>query len=76
MRRWYDQMSTSCEGCLCCVTGEHPNGMPYRACRWYGYIFHEDLEMTDEPCPHRVTDAEKAAAPPPPKSIRQMGGRR
>lgn len=63
--RWYDQMSASCAGCLRCVAGEFPDGTHYRACRWYGYIFHEE---------RGVTDAVKVAEPPRPKSIRQMGG--
>lgn len=74
MMRWYDQMSASCAGCLRCVAGEFPDGTPYRACRWYGYIFHEERGVSDEPCPRRVTDAVKVAEPPRPKSIRQMGG--
>ena len=74
MRRWYDQMSASCAGCLRRVTGEFPGGTPYRACRWYGYIFHEERGVSGEPCPHRVTDAVKVAEPQRPKSIRQMGG--
>lgn len=73
--RWYDQRSVSCDGCLRLRLGAFPDGTPYEACRWYGYILHDELGVSDEPCSYRETDAERAEAPRP-KSIRQMGGRR
>jgi len=50
MGRYYDHLSISCRGCVYFAGGEFPSGEPYKCCRLFGYIFHEEKGVSPEEC--------------------------
>lgn len=76
MTRYYDQKTVQCRDCMFYQPGEYPNGVPYMACRAYGYILHDDKPATDEPCDKFVSEADaesKRLDAMRARSIRQLG---
>ena len=65
--RYYDHRSVSCDGCKYDQPGQYPDGKAYRACRWFGYIFHEWKGVSPEECLSRKDPEE-----PERKVVRSM----
>ena len=43
MDKYYDQKCPDCGQCGWLKGGSYPDGRPYEACEWYGYILHETV---------------------------------
>lgn len=43
MEKYYDQRCPDCDTCGWRKDGSYPNGRPYEACEWYGYILHDTV---------------------------------
>ena len=68
--RYFDQLSISCTDCRFFAGGEYPDGTPYKACRYFGYIFHEDKGVSSELCDAKRTDYDEIKSTP--KSLSEM----
>lgn len=62
MIRYYDQKCLLCEkGCVHFATDAYPDGTPYEACRFYGYILHPGKGVADEDCIGFLTEEQQKA---------------
>lgn len=68
--RYFDQLSISCTGCRFFATDEYPDGTPYKACRYFGYIFHEDKGVSSELCEAKRTDCDEIKSTP--KNLKEL----
>lgn len=68
--RYYDHKSSQCNTCAWIETGEFPDGTPYECCKCYGYIFHPEKGISDEPCPSRCNERPQPKKDEPKKKKR------
>lgn len=50
MNKYYDEKCEQCAQCGHYAMGAYPSGVPYEACRRYGYILHPEKGITQESC--------------------------
>lgn len=49
---YYDEQTPQCESCGWWAHDMFPDGKPYDACRWWGYIQHKKTELA---CPSAMS---------------------
>ena len=59
MTKYYDEKCLLCERCFYHAFGNYPDGRPYEACRFFGYILHPEKGISEEDCTGFITPEDK-----------------
>lgn len=57
MNKYYDEKCELCDkDCHYLANDNFPNGKPYEACRFYGYILHPEKGISKEDCKGYISE--------------------